>query len=183
MWFVFPQVEGLGSSPMAQRYAIGSLAEAGAYLKHPVLGERLRECVGLVLAAERPITEIFGYPDHLKFKSSITLFSAAAPKERVFADALEKLCGGKPDRATLEKIGGVKDSATASKTAASRAQKKGPRGSMTKTNETKFPAGGRERGQDVHVAAKHGPKHPVGSKSKKERPASKGRVHKGRTRN
>ena len=105
--FVFPQIEGLGSSPMAQRYAIRSLAEAGAYLKHRVLGKRLRECVGLVLAAGRPITEIFGYPDHHKFKSCITLFSAAAPKERVFADALEKLCGGKPDRATLDKVAGT----------------------------------------------------------------------------
>jgi uncharacterized protein (DUF1810 family) len=79
MWFIFPQLLGLGSSPAARRYAIASVEEARAYLTHPVLGARLRECTQLVNRIEgRTIEEIFGYPDHLKFRSCMTLFACAA---------------------------------------------------------------------------------------------------------
>ena len=79
MWFIFPQLRGLGTSPMAQRFAIGSLAEARAYLAHPLLGERLRTCTQLVNRVEgRTVEAIFGYPDYLKFRSSMTLFASAA---------------------------------------------------------------------------------------------------------
>lgn len=102
MWFVFPQFAGLGSSPTAQAYAIGSLAEAEAYLAHPGLGARLRECASLVNAIDgRTRHEIFGSPDDLKFRSSMTLFSFVAPGEAVFSDALDKYCGGQGDPATL----------------------------------------------------------------------------------
>ena len=104
MWFVFPQIEGLGSSPMAQKYAIRSRAEVKAYLKHPVLGDRLRECVRLVVATSRPIAEVFGHPDDMKFRSCMTLFAAVAPAEAVFAEALDRCCGGVRDPATLEKL-------------------------------------------------------------------------------
>jgi len=102
MWFVFPQIAGLGSSPMAQRYAIASRAEAAAYLAHPVLGSRLRECVRLVTATEgRSIHDILGSPDDMKFHSSMTLFTEAAPDDRDFRAALDKYFGGEPDAATL----------------------------------------------------------------------------------
>ena len=105
MWFIFPQIKGLGSSPMAARFAISSLAEARAYLEHAVLGPRLRECAGIVVAVEgRSAHEIFGYPDDLKFHSSMTLFAQAAGKDGVFVDALEKYFGGQRDRATLERL-------------------------------------------------------------------------------
>src|SRR5207237_9829521 len=79
MWFVFPQLKGLGSSATARHYAIGSLEEARAYLAHPVLGPRLRECTGLVNRIEgRSVEAIFGYPDHLKVRSCMTLFARAA---------------------------------------------------------------------------------------------------------
>ncbi len=105
MWFVFPQIAGLGVSPMARRYAISSLAEAAAYLADPVLGARLRECTALVLAIEgRGIGEIFGYPDDLKFRSSMTLFGRAAPGERLFSQALEKYFPDGPDPATLDRL-------------------------------------------------------------------------------
>jgi uncharacterized protein (DUF1810 family) len=95
----------LGFSATADLYAIRSLAEAEAYLKHPVLGERLRECARLVIGVDgRPIQEIFGYPDWLKFRSCITLFAAAAPDDAVFREALEKCCGGEADRLTLDKL-------------------------------------------------------------------------------
>ena len=74
------------------------------YLRHPVLGDRLRECLRLVVAADRPIAEIFGHPDDMKFRSCVTLFAAAAPGEAVFAEALDCCCGGKPDSAALEKL-------------------------------------------------------------------------------
>ena len=107
MWFVFPQLAGLGRSPMAQRYAIASLDEARAYLAHPLLGPRLRECSALVLAVEgRDIHEIFGAPDDLKFGSSMTLFDAADPSEPVFRDCLHKYFGGRRDRETLVRIEG-----------------------------------------------------------------------------
>jgi uncharacterized protein (DUF1810 family) len=106
MWYVFPQVAGLGSSPMARTYAIGSLAEARAYLAHPVLGPRLRDCVAATLAVEgRTAHEIFGSPDDLKFRSSLTLFAEAAPEEGAFRQALDKYFAGQPDPRTLERLG------------------------------------------------------------------------------
>ncbi len=106
MWFVFPQIAGLGFSAMAQRYAIGSLAEAEAYLAHPVLGERLRRWTDLVLAVEgRGITAILGSPDDVKFRSSMTLFGRAAPNELRFRAALDRYFGGVADPATLERLG------------------------------------------------------------------------------
>jgi uncharacterized protein (DUF1810 family) len=106
MWFVFPQIRGLGRSPMAQMYAIASLDEAKAYLQHPILGARLRECVRLVNGVEgRNSTEILGSPDDMKFHSSMTLFALADPEEPLFADALRKYCGGDYDRATMERLG------------------------------------------------------------------------------
>ncbi len=103
MWFIFPQLAGLGFSAMAQHYAIGSLAEARAYLVHPVLGARLRECSALVLAVQgATVHGIFGSPDNMKFHSSMTLFAQAAPDEALFRDCLDKYFGGVPDRATLD---------------------------------------------------------------------------------
>jgi uncharacterized protein (DUF1810 family) len=105
MWYIFPQISGLGSSPMAQKFAISSLAEASAYLAHPVLGPRLRECTELVNAIEgRAIEEIFGYPDHLKFHSSMTLFARAAADEPAFQAALRKFFAGKLDQLTLDQL-------------------------------------------------------------------------------
>ena len=105
MWFVFPQIAGLGRSETAQKFAIASLDEARAYLAHEILGTRLRECTALVVALQgRTIGEIFGYPDDLKFHSSITLFARAAPNEPVFQEALNKYFGGAEDRATVERI-------------------------------------------------------------------------------
>lgn len=102
MWFVFPQVAGLGFSAMSQRYAIGSRAEAEAYLAHPVLGPRLIECTRLVLAVDgRTINAILGAPDDSKFRSSMTLFGAVSD-EAVFDDALAKYFAGERDGATLE---------------------------------------------------------------------------------
>lgn len=91
MWFIFPQLRGLGHSSMAIKYGISSPQEAEAYLKHPVLGPRLEECTRLVNRVEgRTIDEIFGGIDTLKFRSSMTLFAAAAPEKRIFKDALDK---------------------------------------------------------------------------------------------
>ena len=89
MWFIFPQIAGLGSSPTAVHYAITSTDEAAAYLNHPILGPRLRECTTLVNQLQhRSIDQIFGYPDNLKFHSSITLFAHATPDNQVFLNAL-----------------------------------------------------------------------------------------------
>jgi len=105
MWYVFPQIRGLGHSSMASRFGISSLAEAAAYLQHPILGSRLRECTRLVnLVERRSAAEIFGYPDNLKFRSSMTLFAQAAPRELVFAEALGKYFGGQPDPPTLARL-------------------------------------------------------------------------------
>jgi uncharacterized protein (DUF1810 family) len=102
MWFIFPQIAGLGHSAMAQTYAIGSIDEARAYLAHPLLGARLRECCRLTLNNKgRSVEEIFGYPDHMKFHSSVTLFAHAAGKEEVFDACLAEFFGGTPDRNTL----------------------------------------------------------------------------------
>lgn len=106
MWFVFPQIQGLGRSAMAQRYAIASREEAAAYLAHPVLGARLRECSAMVLSAHGPaIDDILGPPDDLKFRSCMTLFDAVAPAgETLFAQCLQRFFGGVRDAATLERL-------------------------------------------------------------------------------
>jgi uncharacterized protein (DUF1810 family) len=105
MWFVFPQIEGLGSSQMARKFAISSLAEAAAYVAHPTLGPRLTECTRLVNQVEgRPIEQIFGYPDDLKFRSSMTLFAHATPDNQVFLEALQVYFNGQFDPATLARL-------------------------------------------------------------------------------
>ncbi|HXR35751.1 MAG TPA: DUF1810 domain-containing protein [Candidatus Binataceae bacterium] len=105
MWFIFPQIQGLGYSPLAQKFAIASLEEAKAYLDHPILGARLRECCRLVNQVEGgSIEEIFGYPDDLKFRSSMTLFAHATSENQVFRDALEKHCNGEDDPSTLDRL-------------------------------------------------------------------------------
>jgi len=103
MWFVFPQLKGLGRSETTRAFAISGLEEARAYLAHPVLGARLRECCRLVNLVEgRSAHQIFGDPDDLKFHSCLTLFAAAAPEEEVFRQALRKYFGGQGDRLTME---------------------------------------------------------------------------------
>ena len=106
MWFVFPQIRGLGSSEMAVKYGISGQEEARAYLDHPILGPRLLECARIVVGLEgKTVGEIFGYPDDLKFHSSMTLFGEVErPAERVFHQALKKYFGGKTDQATLERL-------------------------------------------------------------------------------
>lgn len=103
MWFIFPQLKGLGSSHTSREFAISSRMEADAYLRHPILGPRLRECTGLVNLVEgRPIGQIFGYPDNLKFRSCMTLFARATAENEIFMMALNKFFGGEFDPATLE---------------------------------------------------------------------------------
>jgi uncharacterized protein (DUF1810 family) len=105
MWFIFPQIAGLGQSPTSVRFAISSLDEALAYLAHPVLGPRLLECSRLALEVEgRTARQIFGVVDELKFRSSMTLFAGAAREAAVFRQCLDKYFGGAPDRATLAKL-------------------------------------------------------------------------------
>jgi len=105
MWSVFPQLRGLGHSPTAQRYGISGLGEARAYLRHPLLGARLRECTGLVLGIEgRNARDIFGTPDDLKLRSCMTLFRAAAPEEPVFDAVLRRYYGGEADPRTLASL-------------------------------------------------------------------------------
>ena len=106
IWFVFPQATGLGRSPMSLHYSIGSLDEARAYLGHPVLGPRLRECAGLVLATTgRSAEEILGGIDAVKLRSSMTLFHRADPDEPVFVQVLEHYYGGIPDAVTDRILG------------------------------------------------------------------------------
>lgn len=106
MWFVFPQLRGLGSSPTAQRYAIRDLAEARAYRAHPLLGPRLLECAEAVAESAVPTAErLFGYPDDLKLRSSMTLFHRAAPEDPVFQRVLDRYFDGKPDPRTDELLG------------------------------------------------------------------------------
>ncbi|MEQ1654677.1 MAG: DUF1810 domain-containing protein [Nitrospira sp.] len=103
IWFIFPQIAGLGRSGMAQQFAIASLDEAKAYLQHPVLGPRLRECTQLVLNVNgRSAEEIFSSPDDLKFRSCMTLFMTATTDNTIFKDALLKYFHGKPDQLTLD---------------------------------------------------------------------------------
>lgn len=107
MWFVFPQIAGLGHSDMARRFAISSIGEARAFLAHPVLGTELRECCRLVNAVEgRTALEIFGQPDDMKFRSSMTLFDRASDGDAVFREALGKYFGGAPDPRTIERLEG-----------------------------------------------------------------------------
>jgi uncharacterized protein (DUF1810 family) len=108
MWFVFPQLAGLGESPMAVRYALASVEEASAYLAHPLLAARLREAVELMLLhRDRDPADILGEVDAMKFRSSMSLFAAAAPDVPLFAEALSAFYAGAPDPATLELIGGA----------------------------------------------------------------------------
>lgn len=102
MWFIFPQLSGLGHSATAQKFAICSRQEAQAYLQHSTLGPRLRQCAQLVSAVEgRSIEQIFGFPDDLKFHSSMTLFAATAADAGTFNEALRKYFSGEPDVKTL----------------------------------------------------------------------------------
>jgi uncharacterized protein (DUF1810 family) len=102
IWFIFPQLTGLGFSAMSRKFGIESEAEAKEYLKHNVLGARLRECTQLLLdLPSRNISDILGYPDDLKFRSCMTLFSAAAPEETIFEEALKKFFAGERDAATI----------------------------------------------------------------------------------
>ena len=104
IWFIFPQIAGLGRSETARRYAIASLDEAKAFAAHPVLGPRLRECTQLVLALkDRSAEAVFGHPDDLKFRSCMTLF-AHATKDPLFRQALEKFFGGEEDQETVKRI-------------------------------------------------------------------------------
>lgn len=105
IWFIFPQIAGLGHSDMARRFAISSLDEARAYLAHPVLGRRLRECAQLVAVIDgKPIDQIFWHPDDMKFHSSMTLFAQASPDNTVFVECLDKYFGGRSDDATLARL-------------------------------------------------------------------------------
>ena len=105
IWFIFPQMKGLGRSPQANFFGIGSLEEAVAYLRHPVLGLRLGRCTRLVTLVEgRTIRQILGSPDDLKFRSCMTLFSAVAPDEDAFRGALQKYFAGKGDELTLARL-------------------------------------------------------------------------------
>jgi uncharacterized protein (DUF1810 family) len=105
MWFVFPQIGGLGRSTMARRYAIASRDEAAAYLQHPVLGPRLRQCAALLLQIKgRSIETIMGWPDDLKLRSSMTLFAQVAADKQIFLEVLDKYYGGELDAATLERL-------------------------------------------------------------------------------
>lgn len=107
MWFVFPQLAGLGRSETARFYALASLAEARAYVDHPTLGARLRDCTELVLASGAPVSCIFGAPDDLKFHSCMTLFAHAAPGEPLFTRALRDCFGGAEDAATVRLLSGT----------------------------------------------------------------------------
>ncbi|WP_338886215.1 DUF1810 domain-containing protein [Rhodococcus sovatensis] len=103
MWFVFPQLAGLGLSATAQHYALADLTEAQLYFEHEVLGPRLHQAAALVEKVEgRSVAEIFGYPDDLKLHSSITLFAEAAPTDPIFGKILHKYFGGTPDERTLD---------------------------------------------------------------------------------
>lgn len=106
MWFIFPQIDGLGSSAMTREYSIKSMDEVRAYLRHPVLGMRLKECAEAVLAVEgRTALEIMGRPDDLKLRSSMTLFERAAGDDSVFAKLLNKYYAGERDEKTLAILG------------------------------------------------------------------------------
>jgi uncharacterized protein (DUF1810 family) len=105
MWFVFPQVAGLGRSGMAQFYALQDAVQARAYHAHPLLGARLRECFQWVLAARRPIEDIFPAPDDMKFRSCAALFASAVPEESLYQRVISECCGGQRDALTLQRLG------------------------------------------------------------------------------
>jgi uncharacterized protein (DUF1810 family) len=106
MWYIFPQLQGLGSSPTARWYSIKNLEEAKSYLDHPVLGPRLKECAEAALAVQgRSAWAIFGSPDDLKLRSSATLFALVSPPDSVFHRLLDKYFAGEPDRQTLRLLG------------------------------------------------------------------------------
>ncbi len=106
IWYIFPQMQGLGSSSMAQHYGICSLDEAMAYLAHPVLGPRLEQATRHMIGHQgKPLSVILGAPDDMKFRSSMTLFAVAAGPDSLFAEALDRLCGGERDALTLELLG------------------------------------------------------------------------------
>jgi uncharacterized protein (DUF1810 family) len=108
MWFIFPQIDGLGFSPTTRHYAIKSVEEARRYLGHPVLGARLTECAEAVLAVQgRSVSDIFGYPDDMKLQSSMTLFALVAGPSSVFELVLEKYYQGKRDARTLQIVGNL----------------------------------------------------------------------------
>jgi uncharacterized protein (DUF1810 family) len=102
MWFIFPQLVGLGKSSIAKTYALADLQEARDYLAHPILGPRLIECTRAVWERPEPITEIFGHPDHLKFRSCMTLFAQASEAGSLFHIALHEKCNNTPDAMTLQ---------------------------------------------------------------------------------
>ena len=105
IWFIFPQIAGLGHSPVSQRYSLSSIEEARAYNAHPILGPRLIECTNLVLAAkDRSVEQIFGALDALKFRSCMTLFSVADPENRIFQKAVDRCFEGEPDTLTLKAL-------------------------------------------------------------------------------
>jgi uncharacterized protein (DUF1810 family) len=106
MWYIFPQIDGLGFSSTSMRYAIKSVAEAEAYLRHPVLGPRLLESVQAILGVEgRSALEVFGSTDHMKLRSSATLFASVSPAGSVFEQVLDRYFGGEPDDKTLRLLG------------------------------------------------------------------------------
>jgi uncharacterized protein (DUF1810 family) len=107
IWFVFPQLRGLGTSPMAERYGISGRAEAEAYLRHPLLGARLVDCTRLVTSVAGDLRTIFGSPDDLKFVSSMTLFDAVESGGSVFAEALDRHAAGVRDAATIRLLDGA----------------------------------------------------------------------------
>ena len=107
MWFIFPQIKGLGHSATAQKFAIPSREEAEAYLAHPILGPRLRECTRIIADLEgKSVEDIFGYPDDMKFRSSMTLFAQTETDNEIFERCLEKYFGGEADLATLVLLNG-----------------------------------------------------------------------------
>ena len=112
MWFIFPQIEGLGHSSTAKYYSIKSIEEAKEYVAHPVLGKRLLECSNILLNInDKSADEIFGYPDNLKLRSCMTLFNFAAPEQKVFADVLQKYFGGEEDQKTIDIVKKIKTDA------------------------------------------------------------------------
>jgi uncharacterized protein (DUF1810 family) len=105
MWFIFPQIRGLGRSPISVEYAISSRDEARAYLQHPLLGPRLKECTRLVLELQgRSVEDIFGSPDDMKFRSCMTLFAQVSPDDNMFERALQRYFAGMPDQLTLDRL-------------------------------------------------------------------------------
>jgi len=102
MWFIFPQIEGLGHSSTAKYYSIKTIEEAKEYLAHPILGARLLECASIILEIEnKTADDIFGYPDNAKLKSSMTLFNFISPEHKEFADVLKKYFAGEQDEKTI----------------------------------------------------------------------------------